>query len=122
MKKYIYAIVLSLLLITGCQASKPVDIVLDNFTDISWTRDGGHDIETISFKSNGHFVYYCSCGNSVNDSDLCEGYTFDEKTQKITLDYIELTEEAVTQLKIVKLTNNTIEIDFDGEIKTFTKE
>ena len=122
MKKYIYAIVLSLIFITGCQASKPVDIVLDNFTDISWTRDDGHDIETISFKSNGHLVYYCSCGNPVNDSDLCEGYTFDEKTQEITLDYIELTEEAVTQLKIVKLTNDTIEIDFDGEIKTFTKE
>ena len=30
-----------------------------SFTDVSWTRDAENDIETIVFKSNGRFVYYC---------------------------------------------------------------
>ena len=121
-KKIIYGLMLCVLLMTSCQSSQPLDITLNNFTDISWTRDGGHDSETICFRSSGAFAYYCSCGNPVNDSDLCDGYVFDEDTGEIALDYFELTDEVVTNLKIVNLTTDTIEIDFDGEIRTFTKE
>lgn len=122
MKKFIYLFVLSLLLMTGCQVSVPIEICYENFIDIRWTRNGGHDIETISFKSDGSFVYYCSCGNPVNDSDLCDSYTYNDKTHEISLNYFELTDEAVTNLRIMNLIKDEIQIDFDGEIRIFTKE
>ena len=92
------------------------------FTNGSWTRDAENDIETISFKSNGKFVYYCSCGNPVNDSDLCESYSYDDETKEIILDCFETTEEIITNIKIVKMTEDTLELDFNGEIRKFEKE
>ena len=73
--KKIIILVLAALLLTGCKSikeeKKEKDYSKYSFIDISWTRDAENDIETIVFKSNGRFVYYCSCGNPVNDSDLC---------------------------------------------------
>ncbi len=63
----------------------------------------------------------CACGNPVNDSDLCEGYTYDEKTKTITLDCIEITDEMVTKIKVVKCDENSLELDFDGDIRIFEK-
>ena len=126
MKKYFIILMFLVLLLTGCGDSKEKTQKKDyseySFTDVSWTRDAGNDIETIVFKSDGKFTYYCSCGNPVNDSDLCESYTYNEDTKEITLDYIEETEEAVTTIKIVKETETTLELDFDGEIRKFEKE
>lgn len=126
MKRYFIILMFLVLLLTGCGASKEKTQKKDyseySFTDVSWTRDAGNDIETIVFKSDGKFTYYCSCGNPVNDSDLCESYTYNEDTKEITLDYIEETEEAVTTIKIVKETETTLELDFDGEIRKFEKE
>lgn len=92
------------------------------FSDVSWTRDGGNDIETIRFSSNGKFTYYCSCGNPVNDSDLCESYTYNEETKEITLECFEETEDTITTIKIVSSTDTTLELDFNGEIRKFEKE
>ena len=73
MKKIIFLMFVGLLL-TGCVVKKTEekDYSKYPFTDVNWTRDGENDMETIVFKSNGRFTYYCSCGNPVNDSDLCE--------------------------------------------------
>ena len=118
MKKNIIFLILALLLLTGCVSSKEKTQEKDYseylFTDVSWTRDGGNDIETIVFKSNGRFAYYCSCGNPVNDSDLCEGYTYNDDTNEITLDCFEETEETITTIKVVNLTETTLELDFNG--------
>ena len=126
MKRYFIILMFLVLLLTGCGDSKEKTQKKDyseySFTDVSWTRDAGNDIETIVFKSDGKFTYYCSCGNPVNDSDLCESYTYNDDTKEITLDYIEETEEAVTTIKIVKETETTLELDFDGEIRKFEKE
>ena len=122
--KKIIILVLAALLLTGCESTKEQqekDYSNYSFTDVSWTRDAENDIETIVFKSNGRFVYYCSCGNPVNDSDLCENYTYNDKTKEITLDCFEETEETITKIKVVKSTENTLELDFDGEIRTFQK-
>ena len=125
MKRIIIILLLLVLLLTGCGDSKEKTQKKDyseySFTDVSWTRDAGNDIETIVFKSDGKFAYYCSCGNPVNDSDLCESYTYNKDTKEITLDYIEDTEEAVSTIKIVKETETTLELDFNGEIRTFEK-
>lgn len=123
--KKIIILVLATLLLTGCDSAREEQQEKDyskySFTDVSWTRDAENDIETIVFKSNGRFVYYCSCGNPVNDSDLCENYTYNDKTKEITLDCFEETEETVTTIKVVKSTETTLELDFNGEIRKFKK-
>ena len=129
MKKCVSLIVLVLfvaVLFAGCgknenSDSKNVDYSQYPFVNISWTRDAEHDIETIRFGEDGSFVYYCGCGNPVNDSDLCEGYTYDDATKTITLDCIETTDEMVTIIKIVKCDENSLHLDFDGEIRIFEK-
>ena len=123
MKKLVVIILLlSSIFMYGCEKEKTVNYSEYSFTDVSWTRDAEHDIETIRFNSNGGFVYYCSCGNPVNDSDMCEKYTYDDKTKEIKLDCFETSDETITKIKIVNETDETLELDFDGEIRKFTKE
>ena len=129
MKRFIYLIALlliSTILFVGCSENKnledsSVDYSKYSFVNTSWTRDAEHDTETIRFGADGHFTYYCGCGNPVNDSDLCEGYTYDDTTKTITLNCIETTDEMVTTIKIVKCDENSLHLDFDGEIKIFEK-
>ena len=134
MKKIIAVLMICLLLLTGCAGAKAGEQAGENvggtvadyseylFTDVTWTRDSGHDIETIRFNADGSFSYYCACGNPVNDSDLCEGYAYNDETKEITLDCIETTEEMVTNIKIVEVDEDVLELDFDGEIRKFEKE
>ena len=126
MKKNIIFLMLVVLLLTGCGDTKEKTQEKNYseylFTDVRWTRDGGNDIETIVFKSNGRFTYYCSCGNPVNDSDLCESYTYNDDNKEITLDCFEETEETITTIKVVNSTETTLELDFNGEIRKFEKE
>ena len=126
MKKNIIFLILLVLFLTGCSDTKEKNKEKNYseylFTDVSWTRNGGNDIETIVFKSNGRFTYYCSCGNPVNDSDLCESYTYNDNTKEIVLDCFEETEETITTIKVVNSTETTLELDFNGEIRKFEKE
>lgn len=113
-------IVACFILFVACAENKKTDSQYP-FVNASWTRDAENDIETIRFGADGTFTYYCSCGNSVNDSDLCEGYTYDDATKTITLDCIETTDEMVTVIKIVKCEENSLHLDFDGDIRIFEK-
>ena len=125
MKKTIIILMLVVGLLVGCgtekEKTKEKDYSEYLFTDVSWTRDAGNDIETIRFSSDGKFTYYCSCGNPVNDSDLCESFTYNEETKEITLDCFEETEDTITTIKIVSSTDATLELDFNGEIRKFEK-
>ena len=129
MKKYISLTALILIcaiLLVGCGKKKePEETKVDYseypFVDVSWTRGAEHDTETIRFGKDGHFVYYCGCGNPVNDSDLCESYTYDDATKTITLNCFETTEEMVTTIKIVECNETNLQLDFDGEIRIFEK-
>ena len=91
------------------------------FAGTPWTRDTEYDIETIKFGTDGRFTYYCACGNPVNDSDLCEGYTYDDETKTITLNCFEITDEMVTVIKVIKCDENELHLDFGGDIRIFTK-
>lgn len=124
MKKTIIILLLGILFLTGCEDKKEekIDYSEYAFSDVTWTRDAENDIETLRLKSDGSFAYYCSCGNPVNDSDMCESYTYDDKTKEIKFDCFETTDEMVTTVKVVKVTESTLELDFDGEIRTFEKE
>ena len=124
MKKTIIILLLGILFLTGCEDKKEekIDYSEYAFSDVTWTRDAENDIETLRLKSDGSFAYYCSCGNPVNDSDMCESYTYDDKTKEIKFDCFETTDEMVATVKVVKVTEDTLELDFDGEIRTFEKE
>ena len=126
MKKNIIILMLVGMFLTGCGDTKEKTQEKDYseylFTDVSWTRDAGNDIETIVFKSNGRFTYYCSCGNPVNDSDLCESYTYNDETKEIKFDCFETTKEMITNVKIVEMSEDILELDFNGEIRKFKKE
>ena len=123
MKKIIIVLLLGILSV-GCGEKKLKEIDYSEylFTNVSWTRDGANDIETIRFNSDGSFSYYCSCGNPVNDSDLCESYTYNDETKEIKFKCFETTEEMVTTIKIIESTDSFLELDFNGEIRRFEKE
>ena len=122
MKKIIIILLLAALFLTGCEENKEKDYSEYMFTDITWTRDSGHDLETIIFHADGSFVYYCACGNPVNDSDLCESYTYNDETKEIKFNCFETTEEMITSIKIVEMSEDVLKLDFDGEIRKFEKE
>jgi len=123
MKKIIIFLLLAMLLV-GCGEKKEKEINYSEylFTNVSWTRDGGNDIETIRFNSDGSFSYYCSCGNPVNDSDLCESYKYTDETKEIKLDCFVITDEMITTIKVIESTDSILELDFNGEIRRFEKE
>ena len=124
MKKIIVILMLSILFLTGCEENKNKEINYSEylFTDVIWTRDSGHDTETIIFYDDGSFSYYCACGNPVNDSDLCESYTYNDETKEIKFNCFETTEEMITSIKIVEMSEDVLKLDFDGEIRKFEKE
>ena len=123
MKKIISVLMLAVLFLTGCEEKKNIKIDYSEylFADVIWTRDSGDDIETIVFKSDGSFRYSCSCGNPLNDSDLCESYVYNDETKEIKLDCFEITEDIITTIKVVNSTETTLELDFNGEIRKFEK-
>lgn len=123
---FLFSMMLCTASLTGCRTiensgNETVDYSAYAFTEGSWTREAEHDAETIRFGADGTFRYSCACGNPVNDSDLCEGYTYDGETKIITLHCIETTEEMITDIRVVKCEDNCLELDFDGEIRIFTK-
>ncbi len=123
MKKQISCILVVLmvaLLFVGCK--QKADLSKCPFVNITWTRSLETDTEYIIFNDNGDFSYYCACGNSVNDSDLCEGYSYYEDTKTIVLDYSEKTEDAVTEIIVEKCTDDKLVLDFNGDIRTFLVE
>ena len=125
MMKKIVILMFVVLFLTGCGETKEKEVKKDYseylFSDVVWTRDGGNDIETLVLKSDGSFRYYCSCGNPVNDSDLCESYTYNDETKEIKFDCFEITEEMITNIKIVEMSEDVLELDFNGEIRRFEK-
>ena len=110
--KKIIVVLLLVIFLSGCEKKnvEEVDYSEYLFTNVSWTRDSGQDIEHIKFKADGSFSYYCDCGNPVNDADMCETYTYNDETKEIKLDCFETTDETITTIKIVEITNinNTI--------------
>lgn len=96
--------------------------VAPGFADKKWTRDTETCIETICFRSNGSCSYYCACGSPVNDDDLCEGYRYDARSQTIYLEFIETTEETITQITVESFDEQTLVLNFNGDLRTFYPE
>lgn len=103
----------------GCSETKKSELP---FADIKWTRSTESDTEYIMFSSDGEFIYYCACGNPVNDSDLCSGYLYNKQNETIKLNYSDTSVEFTTEIKIVKYTDDELVLDFDGDIRKFVPE
>lgn len=122
MKKKIIILLCTIFLVgCGIKNDKNIDYSDYLFTDISWVRNGENDIETLIFRDDGSFAYYCSCGNSVNDSDMCDSYTYNDETKEITFNCFDTTEDMVTNIKIVNMSQDILELDFNGEIRSFKR-
>ena len=104
-------------IVTGCTNREKPD-----FVDKEWIRVTEEDTEYIYFGSDGSVHYTCACGNPVNDSDLCEGYTYDDKTGTITLDYDEVTDTTITEIILAHCDKDNLELDFNGDIRKFSIE
>ena len=122
MKKIIVVLVLGVLILTSCEEKKKTDYSKYPFTEKNWTRTLTNDTETIRFNADGSFSYSCACGNPVNNSDLCETYTYNEDTKEIKLDCSETPKDTITTIKVVSLTDKTLELDFNGKLRIFEKE
>lgn len=118
--------VVLLCLMTSCgpieKGGTEVDFSKYAFTDVTWTREGDHDTETLCFLSDGSYRYYCACGNPVDDSDVVESYTYDDDTKTFTLHCLEEIDGMVTQITLIDSDGDTLELDFAGEVRTFVKE
>ena len=121
--KKIIVLMLMVLFLSGCGKNKEKEINNGDylFTDVIWTRDSGHDIEKIIFREDGSFSYSCACGNAVNDSDLCESYTYNDETKEIKFNCFETTEEMITNVKVVEISEDILKLNFNGEIRKFEK-
>ena len=85
-----------------------------------WSRQTESDTEYISFSEDGKFSYYCACGNPVDDYDLCDTYTYDKETNKITLNCDSA--DIIDEIKIIKSTEYELVLDFNGETREFHSE
>ena len=103
-------------------SQEKVDYSMYNFAGVQWTRDAECDIETLCFQPNGVFRYTCACGNSVNDADVVESYSYDDTTKMFTLNCYEEIEGMITEIKLIYCDSERIELDFDGEIRIFFVE
>ena len=121
MKKiWILCLIIICIGLVGCEEKKGYS--QQDFVDISWTRTTEVDTEYLYFSSEGLFSYYCACGNPVDDSDLYEEYTYSSKNQTIQLIPIEAKSGKSQKLVIKYVDDETLKIDFDGEIREFQKE
>ena len=89
------------------------------FAGVQWTRDAECDTETLCFLENGEFRYSCACGNSVNDADMVESYTYDDDTKTFVLNCEEEIEGMITEIKLISCDGVKLKLDFDGEIREF---
>ena len=114
------------LTLVGCGAGQPEEtkpaLERGGFEDMIWVRDTESCIETLCFRSDGSCSYYCACGNPVNDDDLCEGYRYDAESKSILLEFLETTEETVTEIRVERFDGTTLVLDFDGDVRTFQLE
>lgn len=104
------------------KADKVIDYSEYNFTEVNWIRDTEVCTENLKFYANGDFSYFCSCGNSVNDADLIEGYTYNAKTKVIDFETLENTDDMITSVTVVSCDGQKLVLDFDGEIREFISE
>ena len=116
-KPVILTIILVLVLFTGIVIASLATNKnsIPPFANQSWIRYDS-DTEHLSFSSEGDFSYWCSCGNPVDNADICETYSYNPETQIITLHCYGPNET----IKVIKHTEKQLVLKFGNEKRTFT--
>ena len=124
MKKLLLLTLALCLVLAGCKTEQPEEVALSSlaFVNVRWVRVTENCTETIYFQDNGNCGYYCGCGDPVNNDDLCEGYRYDAETQTIYLLFPEEYENTVTKIHVESCDENTLVLDFAGDIRTFERD
>lgn len=99
--------------------NKEVDYSEYEFVGVKWNRDAECDMETLCFLPNGEFRYSCACGNSVNDADVVESYSYDDTSKMFTINCYEEIEDMITEIKLISCDGKKLELDFGGEKRVF---
>ena len=76
-----------------------------------------NEIAYLTFNIEDDIDYMIQCTKNL----VLESLYDDDFTKTIILDCIEITDEMVTVIKIVKCDENSLHLDFDGEIRIFEK-
>lgn len=83
-------------------------------TEHTWTHFAVCD-ETISFGEDGSYAYYCACGEPVGDSDLYDGYSYDESKSEIALK----PDGEDSIIKVLRQEKSRLLLDFGNGVKEF---
>ena len=92
------------------------------FSGKQWMRNTECDVETLCFLANGEFRYSCACGNSVNDADVVESYSYDNASKTFILNCYEEIDGMITKIRLISCDGKKLELDFNGEIRTFLEQ
>ena len=120
MKKYILGIVL--VLIVGILLSllifkKNGQSLSNEICDYSYQRYTDVDSETIRFGCDNSFSYFYGVGDPVEDSDLCETYSYDGEIIRLNCDGSSYD----NKIKIISYDDKKIELLINGENRVFDK-
>lgn len=118
MKKRVIALICVVLLVVVilvvfCTPNKNLG---KEFIGYEW--ENGSDV--ISFTKDGEFGYYDNSGNPVDDYDLCDKYTYNEKTGKIKLSCSGFFTSLFKNIKVVEYDDKILKLRINGEIKKFS--
>lgn len=86
----------------------------------TWARMTKYNAEFISFSEDGHFAYYGSEGNGVNDYDLCDSYKYNPQLNILEINCAKgIGEDTPTKIEVVSFDEDTLILKFLDEEKTF---
>lgn len=88
------------------------------FEGVSWVRYE-NDQQYLTFYENGHFSYYCACGNPVDNADICETYTYNKLNKTIILD---CGEGMTEKIEIISYDEKNLKLKFGNDIREFINQ
>ena len=90
-------------------------------TENSWEYNTLSCTEVLSFREDGSFSYYETCGNPVGNSDMYETYSYDEEKKIITVHGYDDTVEDM-EIQVLRYVEDCLLVRIDGAIKEFYAE
>lgn len=117
MKKILMLLVVLTLILTGCGGNKHPEFL----TEKSWEYDNKICAESISFGEDGEFIYSEACGSPVGNYDVYDEYSYDEKTQTITLVPCEGNSDKEL-VKVLHYDEASLMLQIGGKVKEFYAE
>ena len=118
----VLAVLLLCLPLFGCRSNEiPLQYNYD-FVNVDWLRDVDGCTETLRFRANGDFAYFCACGSPVDNYDLCEGYTYNNVDKIFELIFPSPKGKMVEEVKLVSCDGQTLVLDFGQQQRSFYRE